>query len=71
MITDIKLPDINGMEVIKVARKVMPFVKVIAITAFEMEPNIEETIKQFEGEILYKPFTLQKINESVYKILKE
>jgi DNA-binding NtrC family response regulator len=71
MITDIKLPDISGMEVIKVAKKVMPFVKVIAITAFEMEPNIQESIKQFEGEILYKPFTLQKINESVCKILKE
>ena len=70
MITDLKLPDINGMEVIKVAKKVMPLVKVIAITAFDTEPGIEKKIREFKGEILYKPFTLQKINESVCKILE-
>ncbi len=69
MITDLTLPDIHGMEVIKVARKVMPLVKVIAITAFETEPSIVKKIKDFKGEILYKPFTLQKMNESIQKIL--
>lgn len=71
LITDLRLPDINGIEVISIARKILPYLKVIAITAFDTEPQVMKKLKEVKGEILYKPFSLHKINESVCKILAD
>lgn len=71
MITDLRLPDINGLEIICIAKKILPSLKVIAITAFDTNAQIMDKLKEIKGEILYKPFSLHKINESVSKILAD
>ena len=69
VISDIRMPDMNGYEFIKQVKMLNPKVNVILMTAFEIEDkefhSILPSIK-IDG-FLQKPFTIAKLND----ILKE
>ncbi|MEW5807716.1 MAG: response regulator [Acidobacteriota bacterium] len=71
IITDLRLPDISGVEILRVAKKISPEMKVIAMTAYETEQKTEQNIRGMKGELLYKPFTLGTIKGSVSRILQK
>ena len=64
---DIKLPDINGMEVYQHINKENPKVRVVMMTGFRIEQVLAEVIEKGNVEILRKPFNMIRIEE----ILKE
>jgi len=64
---DIKLPDMNGMEVYQHINKENPKVRVVMMTGFRIEQVLAEVIEKGNVEILRKPFNMMRIEE----ILKE
>jgi CheY-like chemotaxis protein len=57
LISDVRLPDISGMTVLKEARVVKPETDVVIITGYPTLEDAKESIKLGASEYLEKPFT--------------
>jgi DNA-binding NtrC family response regulator len=69
VISDVRMPSMNGYEFVKQVKKINPKVKVILMTAFEIEDKEFHKILPsilIDG-FLQKPFSMSKLND----ILKE
>jgi DNA-binding NtrC family response regulator len=65
LILDLKLPGINGIEVLKEARKSHPDLKGVVITAYPSVDTAVEALKQGAVEYLPKPFALSELEKLV------
>jgi len=69
IVADIKMPKINGFQLIQLIREYLPETPVFMITGFEDEGYEQEVVRLRINEILAKPFSpmllLQKIREAV------
>lgn len=71
MVTDLRLPDIDGMEVIEHVRESRPETKVIIITGY---PSVATAVKAFKigvSDYLRKPFTDDEFIAAVDTALKD
>lgn len=57
LISDVKLPDISGMEVLKEARIIKPKTDVVIITGYPTLEDARESSKLGAAEYIEKPFT--------------
>jgi len=57
LITDVRLPDISGMTVLKEARVIKPKTDVVIITGYPTLEDAKESIKLGAFEYIEKPFT--------------
>lgn len=64
---DIKLPDMNGVEVLERIKLIKPKIKIVMITAYEMEELVKKAFVAGAYACLHKPFEIQ----ALLKILKE
>jgi DNA-binding NtrC family response regulator len=67
VITDIRLPDQNGMKVLEKARKKHPDIGVIMITAYASIKNAVKAMKAGAWDYIQKPFGLDEIEIVVNK----
>ncbi len=67
---DIRLPDINGVEVLKSSRKISPDTKMIMITAYAEIRTAVETIKLGAVEYVTKPIYPEEILQLIKSHLK-
>lgn len=67
VITDIKMPIMNGLELTKEIKKINKYTKVILLTAFNDELYIEESKKLNVDYYLYKPIDLDELKEALEK----
>jgi len=67
VITDLKMPGIGGMEVLKAIRILQPEVPVIIITGYATVETAVEAIKNGAFDYLAKPFTPEQISDIVHK----
>ncbi|MBW1699953.1 MAG: response regulator [Deltaproteobacteria bacterium] len=65
LLADIKLPDIDGMEVIKQVREKKPDVQVIVITGYATVSSAVEAMKLGAFDYLAKPFTDEEVKTAV------
>lgn len=68
IITDMKLPDITGIEIIKKAKELYPSTMVIVITAFGTIENAVDAIKLGAFTYLIKPFCADTIETAIEKV---
>ncbi|NCC53066.1 MAG: sigma-54-dependent Fis family transcriptional regulator [Spartobacteria bacterium] len=61
MITDIKMPEMDGMELLRQARKLRPELEVIVMTAFGTIPSAVEAMKLGARAYLTKPFKTDEL----------
>ena len=69
VISDLRMPGINGMELVYKIKKVNPLVRTLLMTAFEVSDNVfEECIKNniIDG-FLQKPLKLSALESEVHK----
>jgi len=72
MVADLRLPDMNGMEVIKKAKDENPEIKVIVITGYANISSAVEAMKTgVVVDYISKPFTEKEFMERVEKVFKE
>lgn len=73
ILSDIRMPGVNGYELIRKAKEIDKQVKVVLMTAFEIQDkefhNLLPDIK-VDG-FLQKPFQMQQLNELIDKISRD
>ncbi len=69
VITDLKLPSVNGMEVLSHIKQKAPELPVIVITAFGSIDNAVNAIRQGAFDYVTKPFKEERLRECVKKAL--
>ena len=57
LVVDIKMPELNGFEVIKIVRKVDPDVVIVVITGYATIETAVDAMKMGAYDFLPKPFT--------------
>ncbi|MDY6863074.1 MAG: response regulator [Thermodesulfobacteriota bacterium] len=71
LLADLRLPDIDGMEVIKQVRKKQPATEAIVITGYPSVASAVESVKAGVFEYIRKPFTDDEIKKAVVGALKK
>jgi YesN/AraC family two-component response regulator len=68
VITDIQMPKLNGIEMIKEIKKIVPSKPVIITTAFTESEYLVEAIKLGVDKFLQKPIDLHELIETISKV---
>jgi len=71
IIIDLKMPGINGFELLKLIKKINPEVIVIIITAYSTIESVVETMRFGAFDYLPKPFTPDELSIKVEKALEK
>ncbi len=69
VITDVRMPKIDGMEVLRKVRKISPMTHVIVITAYGTVNTAVEAMKEGASDFIMKPFSLEDIEAVVRRSL--
>ena len=70
LIADLKLPGINGMEVIRQVKEKKPKTQVIVITGVGTQPIADEALALGAHDFLPKPFTDDQIKTAIDEVLR-
>ncbi len=71
LITDLKMPELNGMEVVARAKKLDDTLAIIVVTALLEVTNAIEAMHAGADDYLLKPFNLSEISMAVQKALEK
>jgi ATP-dependent Lon protease len=71
IITDLKMPGVDGIGVLEAARKRQPGARVIVITGYATVPSAVETMGKGAYWYLPKPFKLEEVRSVVTRALEE
>ena len=71
VITDIKMPKVNGFEILKKVREISPDTLVIMITAFGTTESAIEAMQLGAYDYIHKPFKIDEIRLVVKKALEK
>jgi DNA-binding NtrC family response regulator len=69
VITDLKMPEMSGMEVLGAVRKLAPEIPVIVITAYGSIHNAVEAMQAGAADYLLKPFSFETLGSTVKRVL--
>jgi DNA-binding NtrC family response regulator len=69
LITDLKMKEIDGIEILKLVKKVSPETKVIIITGFATVEKAKEALKIGAYDFIAKPFRLSQLRDLVVSAL--
>ena len=69
LFTDLKMPDMDGVDVVKAAKHLRPDVDVVVITGYGSIETAVQTLQQGACEYVQKPFTADELAEFVRKLL--
>ncbi len=67
---DIKMPGINGVQTYREIKKINPKIAVIMMTAYSVEDLIKEAIDEGAYTVIYKPFDMDKVIQTIERVLK-
>jgi len=69
IISDVKMPDMGGIELLRAARELNPHVEVIMMTAFANEATAHEAFLLGAFDFVHKPFDNELLKEKVARAL--
>ena len=70
IITDYRLPGMDGLAFLKKAQKINPRLKKILLTAYMTESVISEAFRLGVHEFIEKPFTTEDLEEALGRIIE-
>jgi len=68
VVTDLRLPDLDGMELVRAVRDRRPEVAIIIITGYGTVPSAVEALKLGAADYIQKPFTPKRIRETISRL---
>lgn len=68
LITDIKMPFMDGLQLCKIVREQMPWIKIIILSGHDEFDYAQKAIELGVTEYLLKPVTVKNIHHSLHKI---
>lgn len=69
VISDIRMPQMNGYEFVKQVRKIKPDVKILLMSAFDFSELNTLSSSEIEG-FIEKPISIGKLNEIVFRCIR-
>lgn len=69
LITDLKMKELDGIEILRMVQKISAETKVIIITGFATMENAKEALKIGAYDFIAKPFKLSQLRDLVLKAL--
>ena len=70
VITDLVMPKVNGIEVLRAAKRLDPNYPVIVITGYPSVETVTELVRLGAGDYLTKPFNVDVVIVTVAKLLE-
>ena len=70
VITDLVMPTVNGVEVLRAAKRIDPNFPVIVITGYPSVETVTELVRLGAGDYLTKPFNVDVVIVTVAKLLE-
>ncbi len=70
ILTDLKMPGMSGMELLRYVNEVFPYIPVIIITAFGTVESAVEAMKAGAYDYILKPIKLAELETTIEKALK-
>jgi ATP-dependent Lon protease len=70
VITDIKMPGMDGLELLSIIKSRYPATKVIVMTAFGSPEKKEEALQKGAHFYIEKPFEIREIKQLVMELLE-
>lgn len=70
VLLDLKLPEMNGLDILKELKKGNPKLPVVIMTGYSSTEIVIESMKQGAEEYIAKPFQLEKLEEIINQVLK-
>lgn len=71
LVTDVNMPRVDGMEVLREAQRIRPAMPVVVITGFGTISNAVEAMKLGAADYIVKPFTAEALEAAVAKHLDQ
>src|SRR2546421_6620291 len=71
IISDVKMPDMGGIELLRAARELHPDVEIIMMTAFANEQTAHEAFLLGAFDFVHKPFDNELLKEKVSRALQK
>ena len=71
IISDIRLPDIDGLELLKHCKKVSPDTDFILITAYASTETAVEAVKMGAADYIYKPFDIDEMRIIIHRCISK
>src|SRR3954454_2175160 len=71
IVSDVKMPDMGGIELLRAARELSPDVAVIMMTAFATVDTAREAFKLGADDFIQKPFDVDELKLIVNKALEK
>jgi DNA-binding NtrC family response regulator len=71
VITDLKMPKIDGLDLIRIARKKDPGVAFFVITGYPTLQSAAETLYQGVHDYIIKPFNLGDLRLRIYRVMEK
>ena len=68
VITDMRMPEMSGMQVLKGIRKLSPQIPVIMMTAYGSVDNAVTAMQTGATDYLQKPFSLETLTTAIHKV---
>lgn len=71
VITDIKMPELSGVDLLKEIKKIDGIVQVIMITGYVTPSNIISSLSRGANDCLFKPLDMDRLKEAVDNSLEK
>ena len=71
LISDVKMPDMGGIELLRAARELHPEIEIILMTAFANEQTAHEAFLLGAFDFVHKPFDNELLKEKVARALEK
>jgi YesN/AraC family two-component response regulator len=65
VITDLKMPDLDGMELVRTLRQKRPDTAIVIITGYGTVPSAVEAVRLGVSDYIEKPFTPRELTDAV------
>ena len=71
LITDIRMPEVDGIELIKTVRRETPNINIIAMTGYDKNYTYMDVINAGANDFIIKPFKVDEMEAKINRILIE
>jgi len=71
LITDLKMPGMNGLELIREARVILPDIRSIIMTAYASTDSAVEALRLGVSDYIVKPFRLAELRSAAARLMQE
>ena len=71
LLTDIKMPEMSGLDLARIARERDPAIAIIIMTGFASMENLHQSVQRGVADFIFKPFELEHLRLAVDQALNK